>query len=68
MKPTREQSRRILDAIADCERFIAKEDHRRADLRPASIQQHLDFCKSHKVKLQLMLTTGEGLPAPISFA
>jgi hypothetical protein len=55
---TTEQARRIRDAIADCDRFIAKEDPRRADLRPADIQKHLDFCKSHKVKLMGMLNTG----------
>ena len=55
---TTEQARRIRDAIVDCDRFIAKEDPRRADLRPADIQKHLDFCKSHKAKLVTALESG----------
>lgn len=47
--------KQIKSAIAECDRFIAKEDHRNADLRPSDVQQHLDFCKSHKSKLQAML-------------
>lgn len=46
-----EQERRILQAIAECDAFITKEGRRAADLRPASAQQHLDFCISHKAKL-----------------
>lgn len=58
---TTEQGRRIREAIADCDRFIAKEESRRADLRPADVQQHLDFCKSHKIKLMNMLNDGAWL-------
>jgi hypothetical protein len=52
---TKEQSRRILEAIAECDRYIAKEGPRAPDLRPASEAQHLEFCKQHKAKLQQML-------------
>lgn len=49
---------KIKNAIADCDRFIAKEEPRDASLRPADMQQHLDFCKAHKAKLQNMLSSG----------
>jgi hypothetical protein len=49
------QSRRILQAIAECDTFIEKEEKRSADLRPADVQKHLDFCRQHKGKLQAML-------------
>ena len=52
---SKEQTRKILEAIADCDRFIAKEEPRRADLRPADIAKHLEFCKQHKAKLVGML-------------
>lgn len=52
------QINKIKSAIADCERFIAKEEPREAALRPADAQKHLDFCKAHKVKLENMLVTG----------
>ena len=50
-----ETTKRIQQAIAECDAFIAKEEPRAADLRPASVAQHLEFCKQHKVKLQRML-------------
>lgn len=49
------RARKILEAIADCDRFIAKEEPRNPDLRPADVQQHLDYCKAHRIKLQAML-------------
>lgn len=52
---TTTETRRILQAIAECNRFIEKEEKRSADLRPADVQQHLDFCKAHKEKLIQML-------------
>lgn len=55
---TAEAQRRIHQAIADCDRFIAKEEGRAADIRPASVQQHLDFCIAHRVKLQNALAAG----------
>lgn len=55
---TTEQARRVIQAIAECQRFIDLEDPRRADLRPADVQQHLDFCKQHMVKLNAMLVAG----------
>jgi hypothetical protein len=55
MSLTTEQVRRVRDAIAECDRFIAKEEPRRADLRPANVQKILDHYKAHRVKLVQML-------------
>lgn len=49
------QIQKIKSAIAECDRFISKEESRDASLRPADMQQHLDFCKTHKAKLEGML-------------
>jgi hypothetical protein len=57
MELTKEKTRRILEAIADCDRYIAKEEPRRADLRPADVAKHLEFCKAHKAKLIGMLAS-----------
>ena len=54
---TKERSRKIIEAIAECDRFIAKEEPRAADLRPADMAQHLEFCKTHKAKLIGMLAS-----------
>lgn len=54
---TTEQKRRINQAIAKCDAFIAKEEPRSADLRPAAVAQHLEFCKAHRAKLQNALAT-----------
>lgn len=64
---TKEQSRRILEAIAECDRFIAIEGPRAADLRPAKAAQHLEFCKAHKTKLLGMLDGTVPLPV-VEFA
>ena len=55
MTLTAQQRRSITEAIAQCDRFIAKEEPRNPDLRPADIQQHLDYCKAHRIKLLGML-------------
>lgn len=52
---TKETSRKILQAISECDRFIAIEEKRSADLRPAKVAQHLEFCHKHKAKLIKML-------------
>lgn len=52
---SQDQIRRIHQAIAECDKFIDKESGRRADLRPADVQQHLDFCVAHRAKLEAML-------------
>ena len=57
MTLTKENTRRILEAIAECDRFIAKEEPRSADLRPADVAKHLEFCKAHKAKLIGMLAS-----------
>lgn len=54
---TKDQAKRINQAIAECDSFIAKEEPRAADLRPAKVAQHLEFCKTHKAKLQNALAT-----------
>jgi hypothetical protein len=50
-----EQRRRALQSIAECDRFIEREEGRNADLRPAETQQLLEFYKSHRAKLQARL-------------
>ena len=52
---TKDKTRRVLEAIAECDRYIAKEEPRAADLRPEWAAKHLDFCKAHKAKLEAML-------------
>lgn len=49
------RARKIIEAIAECNRFIDKEEPRNPSLRPADVQQHLEFCKAHRVKLAGML-------------
>lgn len=46
-----EVTKRCLSAIADCERFINKEDGRDASLRPAAVQKTLDHYKAHRLNL-----------------
>lgn len=50
-----EVTRRIKLAIGDCARFIAKEGSRDATLRPADMQQHLDFCIRRKSEMETLL-------------
>jgi hypothetical protein len=52
---TDNQINKIRQAIAECDRFIASEERRDTALRPADVQKHLDFCKTHRVKLLGML-------------
>jgi len=52
---TQDQARRVQEAIAECDKFIAKESCRRDDLRPADVQKFLDFCISHRASLAGML-------------
>lgn len=51
-----DQRRRVIEAIAECDRYIDREDKRNPILRPVDVQKHLDFCKAHKAKLQGMLS------------
>ncbi len=57
MTYTPEQKRRIEQALAETKRFIEREGERDPSLRPADMQQHLEFCIGHKVKLEAMLKT-----------
>jgi hypothetical protein len=52
---TKETSRKILEAIRECDRFIAIESPRSADLRPADVAKTLEFYRAHKAKLLSML-------------
>lgn len=52
---TKEQERRVMDAITDCDRYIAKESPRAADLRPADVQKRLEWYIAHREKLIAML-------------
>lgn len=48
-------TKKIIEAIAECDRYIAKEGSRLADLRPANIQKLLDWYIAHRTKLLSML-------------
>lgn len=52
---TKDEERRVIEAIADCDRYIAKESPRNPDTRPTEAAQHLEFCIAHKAKLIGML-------------
>ena len=45
----------IQSAIQDCDRYIAKEGARDANLRPAEIAKLLDWYMAHRAKLLAML-------------
>ena len=51
-----EYTRRILQSIEECDRFITKEQPRREDLRPQEMKDLLAFYISHRAKLQAMIT------------
>ena len=53
--PNKEQTRRILQAIEECDAYIAKESPRSADLRPVEIQKLLAFYIAHRAKLAAMI-------------
>lgn len=42
----------LASGIAECQRFIDKEQGRNSSLRPEKEQQYLDFCIAHKQKLE----------------
>ena len=52
---TQSQERRVIEAIAECDRYIAKESPRPADTRPTWAAKHLAFCEQHRIKLITML-------------
>lgn len=47
--------RKIIESIAECDRYIAREEARSADLRPPEIAQRLEWYKTHREKLIRML-------------
>ena len=53
-----ELTRQIQNALEQCDRYIAKEEPRNPELRPADVAQRLEFYKAHREKLTLMLKTG----------
>lgn len=55
---TKEQTSRVFQAIAECDRYIAIESPRSADLRPVEIARLLDSYISHRAKLVGMLEAG----------
>lgn len=52
---TQQQIKSIRSAIADCDRFIAKESGRNPALRPAETAKLLDWYVAHRSKLLAML-------------
>lgn len=52
---TKYQINSILEAIADCDRYIAKESARDPALRPADIAKLLNWTIGHRAKLLNML-------------
>jgi len=52
---TKEQSKRIQQAILEHDRYIQAEESRRADLRPVETQKLLDWYKAHRQQLEDML-------------
>ena len=50
---------KILDAIADCDRYIEREEPRDPEWRPPEIAKLLEWTIVHRQKLILMLAEGE---------
>jgi hypothetical protein len=50
-----DRRQRIATAIAECDRYIAKESPRAADLRPADVADRLAYYIAHRAKLVAML-------------
>ena len=51
----KQRTAKIISAIAECDRYIAKESPRDADLRPAGITKLLASYIAHRAKLVAML-------------
>ena len=49
---TADQKRRVFEAIADCDKQIAREMAHREDLRDMAL---IEFCTAHRAKLVQML-------------
>ena len=54
-KYTPTQIERIEQSIAECDRYIAKEEPRASDLRPPEIAKLLAFYKEHRANLVKMI-------------
>jgi hypothetical protein len=50
-----ETIRRAYQAIAECARFIEREEKRDPNLRPTDMQQTLSFYKSHKASMEAQI-------------
>lgn len=46
---------RAKQAIAECDRFIAKEEKRNPATRPADVQKYLEFCKTRRAEMASLL-------------
>jgi hypothetical protein len=55
MSLTTEQRRRVIDALCETDRFIAKESLRNPNTRPADMQKCLESYIGHRAKLLAML-------------
>ena len=60
---TEEQTRRIVEAIKDCDRYIAIESPRSEDLRPQKTKELLASYIAHRAKLQNVLDNNIPTPA-----
>lgn len=52
---TNQEINSVRSAVADCNRYIAKEGSRAADLRPADVAKRLEWYIAHRAKLLAML-------------
>jgi hypothetical protein len=50
-----EMIRRASQSIAECARFIDREEKRDPSLRPIDVQQTLSFYKSHKASMEAQI-------------
>ena len=66
MTLNKETTRKVLEAIDECNRYIAKEEPRAADLRPVEVAKRLEFYKGHNAKLEKMLAEGRWIPGRFS--
>ncbi|WP_404995418.1 hypothetical protein [Cupriavidus pauculus] len=59
-----QRHQRILSALAECDRFIEREERRDPELRPADVQALLDDYKAHRAKLMGMALEAVRHPSP----
>ena len=59
---TNEQRRKIIEAIADCNRFIEREEKRDASLRPTNVSATLSRYKAHITRMVRSLEENRLIP------